>query len=126
VFAVALAALLLIGCGGGNAPQPQTKAPVPTPPATEVSFSKDVQPILNASCMPCHAGADAKAKYDLTGYVGVMGAGKDAVPNVLTGKCDSSLLFQMVSAGKMPPTGRLDSIKVATIKKWIEGGAKND
>lgn len=120
------AALVIAGCGS------QPTAPVApkaeeTPVPVEVSFAKDVQPILTQSCMPCHSGgADAKSKYVLTGYEGVMGTGKDSVANVLAGKADGSLLHQMLQTGKMPPAGPLDPAKVATVQKWINEGAKNN
>jgi mono/diheme cytochrome c family protein len=122
VFAVALVALLLIGCGGGNVPQPQANAPAPDtvkPAAVEVSYSKDIQPIFTASCMPCHSGADAKARYDLTAYDKV-------VTLVVAGKADSSKLFSVLNDGKMPPPGKLDAAKLATIRRWIAQGAKNN
>ena len=121
-YVVALAAvLLLIGCGGGEKPQAQTP---PTDSArlavAEASFAKDVAPIFAASCMPCHSGAaDARSKYDLSKFDGVM-------KNVVAGKPDSSKLHTMLFEGKMPPTGPLDAAKVATIKKWVDEGAKNN
>ena len=121
-YVVALAAaLLLIGCGGGEKPQAQTP-PTDTarPAVVEASFAKDVAPIFAANCMPCHSGAaDAKSKYDLSRFDGV-------VKNVVAGKPDSSKLHTMLFEGKMPPTGPLDAAKVATIKKWVDEGAKNN
>jgi len=128
-YVVAIAAvLLLIGCGGGEKPQAQTPPTDSARPAVvEASFAKDVAPIFAANCMPCHSGAaDAKSPYDLSRYEGVMGNGKDTVPNVLAGRADSSLLYMMLHEGKMPPTGPLDAAKVATIKKWVDEGAKNN
>jgi PBP1b-binding outer membrane lipoprotein LpoB len=113
--------LLLVGCGG--APQaPQAKAPAPdttAPAVTEVSFSKDVQPIIAASCMPCHAADGKAARYDLTSYDKVMAL-------VVAGKADSSKIFDVLNQGKMPPAGKLDSARLATIQQWIDAGAKNN
>lgn len=111
------AMLLLVGCGG-----PKADSAV-----TNVSFAKDVQPIFTQNCMPCHSGGpDAKSPYDLTKYAGVMGNGKDSVPNVIAGKADSSLLYLMLKEGKMPPTGALEATKVDLVTKWVSAGAKNN
>ena len=80
--------------------------------------------------MPCHAGGkDAKGNYDLTGYAGAMGPGKDPVANVLPGNADSSTLYLRLTGAVPPqmPIGRppLDAAQLATIKKWIDQGAKN-
>ncbi len=119
VFAVAV--LLFAGCGG-KPTQPQAKAPVqdePEPAAAEVSFSRDVQPIFSASCMPCHAPGGGAAKYDLTSY--------DKVATLVEpGKSGSSKLFTVLDQGKMPPSGKLDSAKLTAVQKWIDEGAKNN
>ena len=115
-------ALLLVGCGGGTQ-QPQAKGQA----ITDVSFSKHLQPIFSVNCMPCHSGgADAPSKYAVTSYEGVMGTGKDSIPNVLPGKPDGSLLCRMLKDGRMPPTGPLDAPKVELVGKWIAQGAKNN
>lgn len=121
-LALPFAALLIAGCGSQPAaPKAETAAPA------EVSFARDVQPILTHSCMPCHSGgADAKSKYVLTTYEGVMGTGKDSVANAFAGNPDSSVIYQLLQAGKMPPAGPLDQAKVAIVQKWINEGAKNN
>jgi len=112
--------LLIAGCGGGNTAQPQAKTPAQAPVTVEVSFSKDVQPIFAASCMPCHSGSgDAKSKYDLAKYEGIMA-------NVVACNPDSSKLCQMLATGKMPPAGPLPGDKVEFVKKWVSQGAKNN
>jgi cytochrome c1 len=121
-LALLFTSLLVVGCGSQPA---ASKAETVAPAA--VSFAKDVQPIFTQSCMPCHSvGADAKSKYVLTGYEGVMGTGKDSVANVFAGNPDSSVLYQLLQAGKMPPAGPLDPAKVAAVQKWINEGAKNN
>ena len=117
------AVLLIVGCGGQPA---QTQTSNATP-----SFAKDIQPILTQTCMPCHAGGTAaKGKYDVTGYAGVMGNGSDSTPNVIPGNADSSFLYRRVTGVIQPqmPKGRppLNAAQLATIKKWIDQGAKNN
>jgi hypothetical protein len=112
------AALLVAGCG--------TPKSAPAP-AVEVSFARDLQPTFAQNCMPCHSGtADAKSSYDLSGYPGALGTGKDAVANVLPAQPDASLLYTMLREGKMPPTGPLEARTVELVRRWIEAGAKDN
>jgi hypothetical protein len=119
-LALLFAVLLIAGCGSQPAaPKAETTA--------EVSFAKDIQPMFNRSCMPCHSGGpDAQSKYVVTSYDGVMGTGKDSVPNVCTGNADSSLVCRLLKAGKMPPTGPLSPAQVELVNKWVAQGAKNN
>jgi hypothetical protein len=124
-LAALFAILLLAGCGGQPAAPAAPKAE--TPATSDVSFAKDIQPIFSQTCMPCHSGGtDAKSKYVLTGHEGVMGTGKDSVANVLPGSADSSLLYQILKTGKMPPAGPLAQAKVDLVGKWVTQGAKNN
>jgi hypothetical protein len=122
-LAALFAILLLAGCGGQPA---QTQAS-----NAAVSYARDIQPILTQTCMPCHAGGkDARGGYDLTCYPGTMGNGSDSTPNVIPGNADSSTLYVRLT-GTVPlqmPKGRpaLNAAQLATIKKWIDQGAKND
>ncbi len=121
VLASVFAALLLTGCGSTQAPQAKDPAPDPAKPApVEVSFARDIQSIVKANCLPCHSGAnDAQTKFNWTTYEGVMAA-------VAAGKPDSSKFYQRLHAGTMPPSGKLDSVKLALVYKWISEGAKNN
>ena len=128
-LAVLFVTLLLVGCGSQPAPAPAPKAE--TPATSEVSFAKDIQPILTQTCMPCHAGGkDAKGNYDLTSYAGGTGNGSDSTPNVILGNADSSTLYRRVTGTVMPqmPKERppLNAVQLTTIKKWIDQGAKNN
>jgi len=123
------AVLLIAGCGSKPAAPIAPKAEAAA--TSDVSFAKDVQPIFNQSCMPCHAGGqDAKGKYDLTCYANAMGSGKDTVANVLPGNADSSTLYCRVN-GTVPPQmpkdrPALNAVQLTAIKNWINQGAKNN
>ncbi len=113
--------MLLISCGGTQTPQAKDPAPNANKPATaEVSFARDIQSLVRASCMPCHSGAKGAAgKTNWTTYEGVM-------VDVKPGKPDSSRLYKRLRDGEMPPSGKLDSSKIALVYKWISEGAKNN
>jgi hypothetical protein len=128
-LALLFAALLIAGCGSQPAAPATPKTE--TPATADVSFAKDIQPILTQTCMPCHAGGkDARGSYDLTCYSGTMGNGSDSIPNVIPGNADSSTLYLRLTGAVAPqmPKARppLDAGQLTTIKKWIDQGAKNN
>jgi hypothetical protein len=83
-------------------------------------FDKDVVPILASRCMDCHSGDGAKGDLDLSRKANVVG---DKLP-VVPGKLDASTLWKKVVADEMPPKKPLTASEKATLKAWIEGGAK--
>jgi hypothetical protein len=119
-------AMLLSGCGQG-----------------EVSFTDDIYPIIEKSCISCHSGAGEGAntsEYMMTDYAGVM-KGTKYGPVVVPGSRMSSSLY-LVVAGKtapeirMPPhndesfaQGRGVMLSAGEIEKiglWIDQGAKDN
>ena len=94
-------------------PRPRQKKPRP------LILAHEVQSIITTSCLPCHAPGGQAAKYDLT-------SPERLAKLVVPGKADSSKLFQVLQSGKMPPAGKLGSAKLATIRQWIDEGAKDN
>lgn len=99
-----------------------------------VSFSEDIQPILQTRCTVCHQpGGDGleKSGLDMTSYEGLMKgtkhgpmivAGDPVTSNLMVlidGKADKSL--QMPHGKKKLTTCDRD-----LIRKWIKQGAKNN
>ena len=118
--------LLLAACGPG-----------------QVSYSGDVQPILDRYCENCHSGTGEgaqRSEYLVTTYKGVMQGTKFGEVVVPGSRLSSSLY--LVVAGKtapeirMPPhndesfaQGRgvmLSADAIETIGLWIDQGAKNN
>ncbi|HEC19354.1 MAG TPA: hypothetical protein ENI97_08420 [Gammaproteobacteria bacterium] len=104
------------------------------PPEPQVSFSKDVQPILARHCLECHAGGEGtKASgLKLTNYDEVM-QGTKFGPVIKPGDSLSSTLMILVegranSAINMPHGDRppLSAEEIKTLRLWIEQGAKNN
>jgi len=98
---------LILACGA------QTKT---------VDFNRDVQPVLIARCSGCH-GPQQQMN-------GLRVDESKALLNVVTpGDSGSSKLIQRVSSTKkgfaMPPVGApLTSAQIATLRAWIDAGAK--
>ena len=114
-IAVALGLLLAVTA----AAQEKTRA---------ASFSKDVLPILKASCGKCHTGAGAKAGIDLSSYA-AMKKGAKSGPVFVEGDPDKSPLVTSISGDKpdMPKKATpLKKEQVAIISAWVKEGAKNN
>jgi hypothetical protein len=100
--------------------QPESTPAVP-------SFSADIQPIFEQSCMICHGNLGG---WNSTSYESVMNTGNHA-PVIIPGDPTNSLLYQMLigtdKEGKlMPPTGKLSENRIQLIYDWIMGGAPDN
>jgi len=111
--------LALLGCT-------TTPSGVPADP----SYSTDVQPIFNGSCVTCHGDASPAGGYSLTSRAGAIAGGSDSVPNVVPNDAASSKLYRRISGAETPqmPPGQapLDTVKTATVRNWIDKGAKDN
>jgi hypothetical protein len=90
-----------------------------------VDFDRDIRPILSDNCFTCHGPDDQRRMANLRLDT------EDGLRAVTPGDPAKSRLFVRISAAnratRMPPaaTGKtLSEAQVATIKKWIEQGAK--
>ncbi|HET6250814.1 MAG TPA: c-type cytochrome domain-containing protein [Tepidisphaeraceae bacterium] len=73
------------------------------PPASDktgLTFAKDIQPILQASCVRCHSGQRAKGGLHLDSLDGVLKSGENG-PEVVAGKSDQSPL--VIAAARIDP-----------------------
>lgn len=99
------------------------------PVHAEVDFVKDIKPILEDSCLKCHAGEKPKGDLRLDSRAGVMKGSKNG-GIVTVGKSGDSRLFELVTLGKdeegrMPPEGEpLKKEQQQKIKEWIDSGLK--
>ncbi|MEX2215620.1 MAG: c-type cytochrome domain-containing protein [Phycisphaeraceae bacterium] len=97
----------------------------------DVSFYKDVVPILKKHCTGCHHPDKAKGKLDLTTFGALQKGGKNGAA-FLAGDPDKSLLVKMIkgqpgAAPEMPEDADpLKPEQVAVIEKWIKAGAVDD
>lgn len=106
----------------------------PTTQPSSVSFKTNVQPILNARCITCHAEFKAS-----TAFASIVNKKSGQVPTltlVKPSKSAQSYLFLKVTgkqstvggAGATMPKGgpALTAAQISTIQKWIDGGALNN
>ena len=113
-------------------------APLDGGPSSAPLFERDVVPILNAYCVHCHGWVFRKAGLDMRSLPLLLKGGKSG-PAIERGSAEHSLLFQKLTSGEMPPTGKIKEelsgkdLIVANvvptdehrriIKTWIDAGA---
>lgn len=104
------------------------------------SFSKQVQPILDANCVACHQTGSAQQGLVLESGIayGALSKGSAELPTmklVQAGSADTSYVYRKLSGShaevggkgaRMPLGGALQDGDVETIRRWIAAGAKND
>lgn len=97
--------------------------------AGEISFEKDVRPILKTHCFHCHGeGEQPEGGLDLR-LKRFIAAGGDSGPAIDLKLPAQSLLLQRMHDGEMPPEeieSRPTSAEIAAIERWIAGGATTD
>ena len=94
-----------------------------------VDFEKDVRPILEDRCFDCHGEDKQKGKLRLDSALGILRGGESGEPLFVKGASAESHLVKKVTAENakevMPPKGdRLTAEQIATLRAWIDAGAK--
>jgi cytochrome c553 len=83
---------------------------------TVITYSQSIVPVISASCLGCHGGANASAGIRLDNYTGL----KTMVNNGLLLKA----VTHSPGASPMPKNGtKLNDCSIAKISKWIAAGA---
>ena len=119
MISLCLLPLVVVACGGEPA----------------VSFSQDVQPIINRHCIQCHESGgqgEVASGLNLTSYENVM-KGTNAGPMVIAGDVEGSNLLVLMEGRADPsirmPHGQNEPVPkkdIQTIRSWIGQGAKNN
>ena len=118
--------LLLTGAAIGYAQESGQQAPAKKAKADVVNYYRDIEPILEASCVSCHQASMAAGGLRLDAPENLLqggASGKAVVP----GKADKSLLYTRLTdttIKRMPPVGVLTEEQLALIRAWINLGAK--
>ena len=110
--------LFAAGCGGGA-----------------VSYARDVEPILEANCLSCHqpggAGFEASG-FSMASYDDLM-KGTQYGPMIIPGDSEGSNLLVLMEGRADPsismPHGSMEPVSaadIATIRRWIDQGAKKN
>ena len=101
---------------------PQAEEPA-LPVTGEVSFARDVLPILEANCTKCHGDSRQRAGLAMNTYAALMAGATDGAV-IIPLDAAGSLLVQVTSSGEMPKNGTpLGAGKIKIIMDWIDAGA---
>jgi hypothetical protein len=114
--AVAILAVAALGSRGTSASQP--------PPAPD--YARDVVPILEANCVRCHSPAQQEGGLLLDAYEDLLRGGESGTA-ITPGDAAASRLVAMIegrATKKMPPKNDLRPDEIATLRAWIDGGAR--
>jgi mono/diheme cytochrome c family protein len=113
----------------GSAADTVDESKLPAASKGEVDFSRDIQPILAASCLRCHGPERAKSGFRLDNRLNALKGGEHGA-DILPGQSAKSPLIHyvggLVEDMQMPPPGkgdRLTSTQIALLRAWIDQGA---
>ena len=98
-----------------------------------VEFARDIQPLLERSCVACHSGEKPKGGFAMGDRTSLLKGGKRGEPVVVPGKPDASPLLHVVQDQvedlEMPPVAKrgkfpaLTRDDIAKLSGWIAQGA---
>jgi len=98
-------------------------------PAAEVSYFREIRPIIQQSCQGCHQPAAKYGGLDLTSYQS-FAAGGGRGPAFQAGAPGESLVIAYLNGERQPrmPFGAepLPGDQIELFRRWIASGAKND
>ena len=93
-----------------------------------VTWSGDIQPLLERHCSSCHSGWFPSAGLDLTDLDDIL-EGSRSGPLVVAGRPDKGWLMHVINQTsgrlRMPPQGpQLSAADKALLQRWIEQGLR--
>src|SRR5439155_15042382 len=103
---------------------------LPPAVAREIDFAKDIQPILEGSCLKCHEPQKAKGKLLLDTREHALKGGENGIDIIPGDSANSPLIHltaRLVEDSEMPPAGKgepLTKEQIAMLRAWIDQGAK--
>lgn len=106
-------------------------APFRARAAQIVDFNRDIRPIFASHCVACHGGVKAAGGVSFIYRDKALAKAKSGKTPIVAGNPDASELIRRVTSNdpqeQMPKPGKdrppLTEQEIATLKKWIEGGA---
>ncbi len=131
---VVLTSIFALGVATAFAAEPDiSKLPAPAA-KKDVTYDKDIKPLVETSCLKCHTGEKPKAKYRMDTRETFIKGGDSGDPAVVPGKSVKSLVV-LYSAGlvedmEMPPADKRDKYpawtkdQIGLVRAWIDQGAK--
>ena len=104
--------------------------PIDMEAAAEVSYARDIVPIIEIYCIHCHEGRRPDSGYDMTTAAGIIGGGVNFDENIIPGSPDDSPFIQYIRGMLQPqmPRGEepVPEDELHTLRLWIAAGAEDD
>jgi hypothetical protein len=107
------------------------------PPAAkkaDLTYDKDIKPLLEKACIKCHGPEKPKSKYRVDSREAMIKGGESEEAAIIPGKSEKSPLIHYVSDlvedMEMPPTEKRDKYpkltaeQISILRAWIDQGAK--
>ena len=111
-------------------PTPDAIAALPPPSRRTIDFRREVQPILEASCIKCHGRGKAKGDWKLDTRKTFLESGESGSTVVLGASAKSRLIHLVAGTDPdalMPQKGsKLTPNQVGVLRAWIDQGLKWD
>ncbi len=103
-------------------------ADLPRPAERQVDFKKDIQPLLEAACVKCHAKGKEKGGFSLETRERFLKGG-DSGEGAAVGKSAESLIVELIASEdadeRMPKKGtRWTPEQIGLLRAWIDQGAR--
>jgi mono/diheme cytochrome c family protein len=112
---------------------PADSAPASTESESEagVSYWNEVRPIFQAHCQGCHQPAKTSGEYVMTSFEAMVAGGESGEKAIVPHDPSNSYLMQQIipaDGQAAMPQGEppLSAEQLATIKNWIDQGARDD
>ncbi|MCW5558697.1 MAG: DUF1549 domain-containing protein, partial [Verrucomicrobiae bacterium] len=124
---VLLAGGVAVNAAQGAEPSAEAIAQLPPPAARTVDFARDIQPLLEASCVKCHGRGKAKGDWRLDTRETLLSPGSSGV-SVVPGDSAKSRLIHLVAGTDpddvMPQKGtKLTPEQVGLLRAWVDQSA---
>lgn len=98
--------------------------------AEEISYVRDIAPLMEEVCVECHMEGDLDSEYDMTTAANIIKGGEKYGAAVIPGKPDESTLIKYVRGALLPqmPEDDMPLLReeVHMLRLWIYAGAKDD
>lgn len=124
---------IVLSAAGLAADPDVTKLPAPAA-QKDITYAKDVKPILEKSCFNCHGPEKPKSKYRLDIREDAIKGGSSKEAAVIPGKSEKSPMVLMtaglIEEMEMPPLDKRDKYpalkpeQIGLLRAWIDQGAK--
>lgn len=128
-------AVVLAGCVAVSAAEKIDESKLPPPSDKKnLTYEKDIKPMLEAGCLKCHGPEKPKSKYRVDSRDAIVKGGDSEEAAIIPGSSAKSPIVHysadLVPDYEMPPLDKRDKYPALTkeqigiLRAWIDQGAK--